>query len=529
MHSNERLEFLGDRVLGLIVAETAACALSRRRRRRADASQYNALARRETCASAREAAGSAEHIILAKREDAAGARGTSRDPGRRLRGGDRRALSRWRDDAARGFVERYWEQRLIAALGAPTCAIPRPAAGMGAGARPAAPVYRIVGARARAPCAALPVEVAVEGRRRERGQGGSKREAETGRGGGGCWRARRRLHERRDQRCGYCAIIGAPNAGKSTLVNALVGTKVAIVTPKVQTTRMNVRGVAMRGETQIVFVDTPGIFSPAAGSTAPWSPPPGPAPRMPTRSVLLVDAARDLDADPQGIGARDTDAIIEGLKAAPKSRWRSTRSTRMKRADLLPLAERLHADGVFEQVFMISRPERRRRRRSAPIWFAARMPEGPWLYPEDQAADMPSRLLAAEITREKIYLRLHRRTALRHRGRDREVGGAQGRLGQDRPDRSMSSATARRRSCSARAAPRSRRSASWRAGRWRECSAAACISSCSSRCARTGPRSASTTRDGPGVPEELRRMEWEDDAIVLSARRYGEGRSSWSC
>ncbi|MDE2184723.1 MAG: GTPase Era [Alphaproteobacteria bacterium] len=207
-------------------------------------------------------------------------------------------------------------------------------------------------------------------------------------------------------RCGFAAIIGAPNAGKSTLVNALVGSKVAIVSPKVQTTRMNVRGVAIRDEAQIVFVDTPGIFEPRrrldrAMVAAAWTGA-GDADAV----VLLVDAA-DLAADPQGHAARDSNAIIEGLKAANRQAALAlNKIDAMKRADLLPLAERLNATGAFERVFMLSA------RNGDGVgdlagWCAAKMPEGPWLYPADQAADIPSRLLAAEITREKLYLRLH--------------------------------------------------------------------------------------------------------------------------
>lgn len=207
-------------------------------------------------------------------------------------------------------------------------------------------------------------------------------------------------------RCGFAAVIGAPNSGKSTLVNALVGSKVAIVTPKVQTTRMNLRGVALRGEAQIVLVDTPGIFRPRrrldrAMVAAAWT---GAADA--DAVVLLVDAA-DFAADPQGHSARDTDAIIESLKAANrKAALALNKIDAMKHADLLPLAEKLNAAGVFERVFMIS-ALKGDGLDDLGDWCASKMPEGAWLYPADQSADIPSRLLAAEITREKIYLRLH--------------------------------------------------------------------------------------------------------------------------
>jgi len=207
------------------------------------------------------------------------------------------------------------------------------------------------------------------------------------------------------QRCGFCAIIGAPNAGKSTLVNALVGTKVAIVSPKVQTTRMPVRGIAMAGETQIIFVDTPGIFRPRrrldrAMVTSAW------AGAEEADAVLLIADATDLaDKSP---AARDTMAILEGLKdrKGKKTALVLNKIDGMKRTDLLPLVEKFHAEGVFEDVFLISALKGQAVADVA-AWVAARMPDGPWLYPEDQAADIPSRLLAAEVTREKIYLRLH--------------------------------------------------------------------------------------------------------------------------
>jgi GTP-binding protein Era len=205
--------------------------------------------------------------------------------------------------------------------------------------------------------------------------------------------------------CGYCAILGAPNAGKSTLTNALVGTKVAIVTPKVQTTRMAVRGVAITGETQIVFVDTPGIFRPRrrldrAMVGAAW------AGAEDAETILLVVDAADLTANPASLAARDTDAILEGLKNLKGKRIALilNKIDGMKRTDLLPLMEKFH--GQFEDIFLVSALSGDGVK-DVMVWVSARMPEGPWLYPEDQAADIPSRLLAAEITREKIYLRLH--------------------------------------------------------------------------------------------------------------------------
>jgi GTP-binding protein Era len=206
-------------------------------------------------------------------------------------------------------------------------------------------------------------------------------------------------------RCGFAAIIGAPNAGKSTLINALVGSKVAIVSPKVQTTRMPVRGIAIAGETQIIFVDTPGIFRPRrrldrAMVTSAWSG------AEEADVVLLIVDANDLDE--RAPAARDTMAILEGLKERKgrKAALVLNKIDGMKRTDLLPLVEKFRAAEIFDDIFLISALKGEAVPDVA-AWVAARMPEGPWLYPEDQAADIPSRLLAAEVTREKIYLRLH--------------------------------------------------------------------------------------------------------------------------
>jgi len=208
-------------------------------------------------------------------------------------------------------------------------------------------------------------------------------------------------------RCGFAAIIGAPNAGKSTLVNALVGTKVAIVSPKVQTTRMNVRGIVMRQETQIVFVDTPGIFRPRrrldrAMVGAAWSG------AEEADAILLVVDAADLTENDKSPAVRDTMAIMEGLKEGrgKKTALVLNKIDGMKRTDLLPLVERFHAQGLFEDVFLVS-ALKGQGLEEVLEWTRARMPPGPWHYPEDEAADIPSRLLASEVTREKIYLRLH--------------------------------------------------------------------------------------------------------------------------
>src|SRR5690606_26029516 len=214
-------------------------------------------------------------------------------------------------------------------------------------------------------------------------------------------------------RAGFAAIIGAPNAGKSTLTNRLVGSKVSIVTQKVQTTRFPVRGVAIAGEAQIVLVDTPGIFAPRrrldrAMVRSAW----GGADEA-DAVVHLVDGAAEIAAEQPGgkaadrRAAQDVLSIVEGLKASGRTVILAiNKIDEVKRDLLLALSQRLYDTGVYSEVFMISAANG-----SGVDDLKARlaelMPEGPWLYPEDQAADMPTRLLAAEITREKVYLRVH--------------------------------------------------------------------------------------------------------------------------
>ena len=214
-------------------------------------------------------------------------------------------------------------------------------------------------------------------------------------------------------RAGFAAVIGAPNAGKSTLVNRLVGSKVTIVTQKAQTTRFLVRGVAIEGEAQIVLVDTPGIFRPRrrldrAMVRAAWS-----GAHDADAIVHLVDAEAELAVAGAGAkpadrrAAEDVRTVIEGLKTADrKAILALNKIDRVRREELLALTERLFAAGAYAEVFMISALD------GAGVGdlkarLAALMPEGHWLYPADQSADLPARLLAAEITREKLYLRVH--------------------------------------------------------------------------------------------------------------------------
>jgi len=204
--------------------------------------------------------------------------------------------------------------------------------------------------------------------------------------------------------CGFVALIGAPNAGKSTLINKLVGAKVSIVSRKAQTTRGPVRGVAIEGEAQIVFVDTPGLFAPKrrldrAMSEAAWS-----AATDADVLALIVDARAEGGSEEIG---EDVRRILGGLSERKKPKVLILNKIDLvERPSLLALSARLNEALAFDETFMISAEtgsglDRLRRD------LAKLMPQGPWLYPEDQIADAPMRALAAEITREKIFERLH--------------------------------------------------------------------------------------------------------------------------
>jgi GTPase len=201
------------------------------------------------------------------------------------------------------------------------------------------------------------------------------------------------------RRCGFVALVGAPNVGKSTFLNALVGAKVSIVTPKVQTTRNLVRGIAIAGDTQAVFIDTPGIFDPkrrldramvaAALASA------GEA----DIAALLIDAKKGLDEEARAIMARLAEGpqekilILNKIDLVPRER-------------LLGLAQEANEILAFARTFMVSA---KNGDGVADVlgFFAAHLPLGPWHYPADEISDLPLRLAAAEITREKLYLRLH--------------------------------------------------------------------------------------------------------------------------
>jgi len=201
------------------------------------------------------------------------------------------------------------------------------------------------------------------------------------------------------QKCGFVALLGAPNAGKSTLLNTIVGAKVSIVTPKVQTTRTRILGVSLAGAAQLVFIDTPGIFKPKrrldrAMVAAAW----GGASDSDV-ILLLIDAKTGID--------RDTRRIMGGLKESKrKAICVLNKIDTVKRPSLLALTDQLVAEDVFTDFFMISALNGDGVE-DLKLELADRLPDGPWHFPEDQLSDMNDRLFAAEITREKLYLNLH--------------------------------------------------------------------------------------------------------------------------
>jgi GTPase len=201
------------------------------------------------------------------------------------------------------------------------------------------------------------------------------------------------------KRCGHVAVIGAPNAGKSTLVNALVGQKVAIVSPKAQTTRVRLMGVALEGDAQIILVDTPGIFAPMrrldrAMVAAAWE-----GAQEADLILLVVDGRA-------GAGLK-VEKVLENLKDRPERKWLLLNKVDIAAKDkLLTLTQKLADACEFEEIYYISadKGEGMEKLKAA---IAAAMPEGEWHFPEDQVSDASERLMAAEITREQLYLQLH--------------------------------------------------------------------------------------------------------------------------
>lgn len=205
--------------------------------------------------------------------------------------------------------------------------------------------------------------------------------------------------EQDNTRSGFVAVIGAPNAGKSTLINHLVGTKVSIVSPKVQTTRTRVMGIAMEGTSQIVFVDTPGIFKAhdkkkleKAMVAAAWE-----GTNDADMIVVVVDASRGFTKDVRAI----VDRLGEGSKAR-KTALVLNKIDRLRPPALLDISAEMNAAFPFDATFMVS-ALKGRGTQDLLSYLAKSLPEGPYMYPEDHVTDMPMRLMAAEITREKLF------------------------------------------------------------------------------------------------------------------------------
>jgi GTP-binding protein Era len=207
------------------------------------------------------------------------------------------------------------------------------------------------------------------------------------------------MQTRADSKCGFVALIGAPNAGKSTLLNGLVGSKVTIVSHKVQTTRALIRGIAIENKSQLIFVDTPGIFSPKrrldrAMVTTAWS-----GAHEADLVAVLIDARKGLDEEAEALMSRL--AEVKGPKILILNKI-----DLIPRDALLLLTKIANEKAKFESTFMIS-ALKGDGVADLKSWLAERMPLGPWLYPPDQMSDAPMRQLAAEITREKLFERLH--------------------------------------------------------------------------------------------------------------------------
>jgi len=205
-----------------------------------------------------------------------------------------------------------------------------------------------------------------------------------------------------DTKCGYVALIGEPNAGKSTLMNYMVGAKVSIVTHKVQTTRARIRGIAIEDNAQLIFVDTPGLFQTRrnldkAMVAAAWS-----GANDGDVVVLLIEAHRGI--------TKGVEMILEGLSKRLRTKQKIVLAINkidmVKSEKLLALTKTINEMFDFDETFMIS-AEKGFGVKELRAYFAAHMPKGPWLYPEDQIADVPMRMIAAETTREKLMLRLH--------------------------------------------------------------------------------------------------------------------------
>ena len=457
---NQRLEFLGDRVLGLCVAEALLQAYPDAAEG-ALAPRFNALVRRETLAEVAAEIGLGQHLRLGRSEAISGGR---RKAAILADAAEAVIAALYLDggmEAARGFIARHWRGRLHDMAATPTDA--KTQAQEWAQARGLAPpVYRLAARSGPDHAPLFTVEAGLETGETATGQAGSKKLAEQEaaqalmgriappapetdlsfgparacplallqtspltslRSGGGDANGKRparspmaeRVPETSGEpvRCGFVALIGEPNAGKSTLLNRMVGAKVSIVTHKVQTTRTRIRGIAVEGSAQIVFVDTPGLFRPRrrldrAMVASAWA-----GAEDADIVVLLVEAHRGitdgveaiLEALDAHVGAHAGARTGAGEGARPVA-LAVNKIDRVRRPALLPLLEQLAARRNWAETFLIS-AETGDGVADLKRWLAAALPEGPWHYPEDQIADMALRQIAAEITREKLTLRLH--------------------------------------------------------------------------------------------------------------------------
>ena len=388
--------------------------------------------------------------------------------------------------SATRFVERWWQPRLRS-LGAapprdPKTALQEWAQGRGL----PLPAYRTVATEGPAHRRLFTVTVTVEGLAPATATGASKRAAESPP------RPRRsasaRARPNADGMTPTLRLCRDPGRAQRRQVDAA---QPAASAPSSRSSRPSRRprgarmlGIVVEGEAQIVLRRHARHFrAAAAGSIAPWSAPPGPAPATPIWWCCWSMPTRGIDADAA--------ARARGLAGHKPPRHRGAQQDRPGRQErrCCRSAARLDKTGLFQRVLMISEPHRRRRRRSRATISPRAMPEGPWHFPEDQLTDLSERLIAAEITREQLFLQLRQELPYASTVETERMGGAARTAASASTRPSMSSATARSRSCSARAARRSSASASWRAPRWSAASAAACICSCSSASPRAGPTS----------------------------------------
>ncbi len=404
--SYQRLEFLGDRVLGVVIADMLYQGFPQASEGELSM-RLAKLVRRETCAAVAAEWDVGPHVAMGQGEARAGGRKKEAilaDICEAIIGA---AYLDAGFAAAHEVVARSWRPRMDADVVARARRQDR-GAGMGPGARPVGAALRRIGAQRSGPRAAFRHAGGARGLRAGKRRSELQARRGTGRRTGVPRASERRVSE---TRCGFVALVGAPNAGKSTLLNSLIGAKVSIVSRKAQTTRATVRGILVDGAAQMIFVDTPGLFAPK---------------RRLDRAMVAAawGAAGDADALALLIDARQEIAAAEQARERPRSARRRRRFSRLCASSarrnsssstrsiwstgrvLLALAERLNAALPFADTFMTSALtgdglDRLKAR------LAAAMPKGPWLYPEDQIADAPLRALAAEITREKLFERLH--------------------------------------------------------------------------------------------------------------------------